>query len=118
PNGQPPINNVNQGYQPNNGQQGWQQNGQPNYGYPAQPKRTNGFAIAGFVVSLVSLYLGVYLCIAPIVGLVLSIVGITKSKQYSSCNGLAIAGLVISIITLCFWGLIWLILGWSIFMYA
>ncbi|MDE7379489.1 MAG: zinc-ribbon domain-containing protein, partial [Clostridia bacterium] len=44
PNGQPPINNVNQGYQPNNGQQGWQQNGQPNYGQGQPAKRTNGEA--------------------------------------------------------------------------
>ena len=123
--GVPTVNTRPQGVPPQQGygqqgygqvppQQGYQQppvgNGQPYYP-PQQIKRTNGFGIAGFVISLLSLWLGVYLCIAPIIALVFSILGTVKSKQFNSCNGLAIAGLVISIITLLIWGLVWLILG-------
>lgn len=57
-----------------------------------EPK--NGLAIAGFVVSLVS----TLLCCGAfnIVGLVLSIVGLVKAKDYNgNGKGLAIAGIVI-----------------------
>ncbi len=74
-------------------------------------KKTNGFGIAGFVVSLVSLWLGVYFCIASVVGLVLSIVAMVKRKSCTSCNGLAVAGLVLGIISLAIWGLSWMIAG-------
>ena len=79
-----------------------------------QQKTLNGFGIAGFIVSLLSLWLGLYYCIASIVGLVLSIVGMYYSKKCSSCNGLAIAGLVIGIISVAIWGIIWMIVGTAI----
>lgn len=78
------------------------------------PKKVNAFGIAGFVVSLLSMWLGVYFCIASIVGLVLSIVGMVQRKKCTSCNGLAIAGLVLSIISIVLWGLVWLIIGAAI----
>jgi len=59
-------------------------------------KKTNGFAIAGFVLSLVSL-----LCcgILSWLGLIFSIIGLVNAKK---CNGegkgLAIAGIIISAI--------------------
>lgn len=59
--------------------------------------QTNGMAIAGFVVSLVS----TILCCGAfnIVSLVLSIVGLTQAKNYNgNGKGLAIAGIVISCI--------------------
>ena len=74
-------------------------------------KKVNGFGIAGFVVSLLSLWLGMYFMIASIVGLVLSIVGMCMSKKCTSCNGLAIAGLVIGIISLVIWVIVWLVVG-------
>lgn len=77
-------------------------------------EKANGFGIAGFVVSLVSLWLGSYYCIASIVGLVLSIIGMSKSKVCGKCNGLAVAGLVIGIISLVIWGIIWIIVGGAI----
>lgn len=80
----------------------------------AGKKRTNGFGIAGFVVALLSLWLGVYFCVVPIVGLVLSIVGMAFSKRYNSCNGLAVAGLVLGIISLAIWGLVWIFVGAAI----
>ena len=57
----------------------------------------NGMAIAGFVVGLVSIFLNFY-GITGIIGLVLSIVGLKKSKETGKEKGLAIAGIVCSII--------------------
>ena len=57
--------------------------------------------------------LGIYFCIASIVGLVLSIVGMVQSKK-CTLNGFAIAGLVLGIISLIIWGLVWLIVGAAI----
>lgn len=51
-------------------------------------KKTNGFAIAGFIFSFIS----------SIIGLILSIIGLKKSKQCNSGKGLAIAGIVISVV--------------------
>ena len=57
----------------------------------------NGLAIAGFVVGLVSIFLNFY-CITGIVGLILSILGLKKSKETGKSKSLAIAGIVCSII--------------------
>ncbi len=78
-----------------------------------EKKGVNGLGIAGFVVSLLSLWLGLYFCIASVVGLVLSAVAVAKREKYS-LGGLAIAGLVISIVTLVIWGLVWIIVGAAI----
>ena len=62
-------------------------------------KPTNGLAIAGFVVSLVSLVCcgGVF----GIVGVILSIVGAVKAKELNgSGQGLSIAGIIIGIISM------------------
>lgn len=59
------------------------------------PKKNNGFAIAGFVVSLVSI---LFCGSTSIISLVLSIVGAVKSKKIGSGKGLAIAGIIISAI--------------------
>ena len=62
---------------------------------PAAKQDSNGMAIGGFVCSLV----GLLLCcggIVSIIGLVLSIIGLSKSKQMNgSGKGLAIAGIII-----------------------
>ena len=67
-----------------------------------QNKKANAFGIAGFVVSLVSLWFGVYFCIPCFVGLGLSIAGMAKAKN-CRLNGLAYAGLAISIFTILIW---------------
>lgn len=76
-------------------------------------KKANGLGIAGFVVALLSLWLGVYFCIASIVGLALSIAGMVAAKN-RRLNGLAVAGLVISIFSLMIWGIIWIVMGAAI----
>ena len=55
-------------------------------------KGTNGFAIAGFILSF----------FGGLLGLIFSIIGLVKAKKEGSPKGLAIAGLVISIVWLVF----------------
>ncbi len=59
---------------------------------------------------MVSLWLGLYFCIASVVGLILSAVAVAKREKYS-LGGLAIAGLVVSIVSLMIWVVVWIILG-------
>lgn len=62
----------------------------------AGPTGPNGLGIAGFVVSLVGLLFGFFTCgLVPLVGTVLSAVGLRKEPR-----GLAIAGLVLGVIGL------------------
>ena len=62
---------------------------QPAYGYPVQPQQEgNGFAVAGFILSLL-----------PLLGLVFSILGLTRSgKIGGKGRGLSIAGIVLSLV--------------------
>lgn len=64
-------------------------------------KKPNGFGIAGFIGSIVG---GVFWPVA-VVGLVLSIIGVSQSSQKYR-KGLAIAGLVISIVAIIGWAII------------
>ena len=60
-------------------------------------KKTNGFALSGLIVSLIS----TLLCCGSIsiVSLVLSIIGIAKADDYDDTGkGLGIAGIVISVV--------------------
>lgn len=90
----------------------------PNTPSPVQPnmqttvpqyEKTNGMAIAAFVVSLLSLWLGILFCLPSAVGLVLSIVAMASRKNCTKCNGLAIAALVLSIISLALWGFVYIL---------
>lgn len=89
----------------------------PHCGVPVkaaeEKKKVNALGIAGFVVSLLSLWLGVYFCIASVVGLVLSAIAVAKREKYS-LGGLAIAGLIIGIVSLVIWGIVWIIVGAAI----
>lgn len=73
------------------------------YGYAAQPV-SNGIAVAGFVVGLVSIFLPlVFGLVAGLTGLGLSIGGMTRANSAGGKNrGLAIAGLVLSIVGVIF----------------
>ena len=65
------------------------------------PKRTNGFGIAGFVLAIVTIstwYLN-FFGIVPLVALVLSCVGMYRRRYCNYANRLTVAGLVLSIIS-------------------
>ncbi len=67
-----------------------------------QPKKSNGMAIAGFVTSLVNMFL----CCGSIslISLILSIVGAVKAKDCDgNGKGLAIAGIIISAVMMLGW---------------
>lgn len=71
----------------------------PNTGQPInnnqqpvqQGNSTNGFAIAGLIVAIL---------VSALIGLILSIVGLSKSKKLGSGKGLSIAGIIVSIVKL------------------
>jgi hypothetical protein len=70
---------------------------QPVYNAAAPAKPSNGMAIGGFVCSLLG-FLGFICCgsILCIPGLILSIIGLNKSKQLGGAGkGLAIAGIIL-----------------------
>lgn len=73
-----------------------------------QEKKLNGLGLAGFIVSLLSLWLGAYFFVASIVGLTLSTVGMVKAKNYR-LNGFALAGIILGAISLLFWLFIWIL---------
>lgn len=80
-------------------------------GLQEKPKKANGFGIAGFIISLLSLWFNSFLlCIPSVIGLIFSSVGLAIQKKHSA-NGLAIAGLVINIFSLVIWGILLLFLG-------
>ena len=58
---------------------------------------TNGLSIAGFVVSIASLFLGLF-GITGIVGIVLSAVGLNQAKREGGGTALAITGIILGII--------------------
>ena len=62
-----------------------------------QPAKSNGMAITGFIISLVSMIL----CCGSLslISLIFSIIGVTKAKDCGgNGKGLAIAGIIISVI--------------------
>jgi hypothetical protein len=63
-----------------------------NYAVPPQANKTNGMAIAGFVLAF----------LLPLLGLIFSIIGVNKAKKTGTGKGLAIAGIVISAISIFF----------------
>lgn len=86
------------------GQQPYGQPMQQPYGMPMQQpygmQKTNGAAVAGFVLSIVGLFLTLW-GIIPIIGIVLSAIALkTIGQTGEKGKGLAIAGLVIGIIDL------------------
>ncbi|MDE6667486.1 MAG: DUF4190 domain-containing protein [Clostridia bacterium] len=87
-----------------------------NYMQVAKPvgtqQKTNGLAIAGMICVIVGLIGGDYLfCIPSIVGLILSIVGMVKVKEYNSGFGFALTGIIIGAISLLIWLIVWIIIG-------
>lgn len=87
-------------YNPQYTQQQPNYNQQPYYNpqYAQQPRKTNGLGIAGFIMALISLFVGWI----PIIGWVLWFLGLLFSfiGVFKVPRGLAIAGLVISLLGL------------------
>ena len=76
-------------------------------------QKTNGLAIAGMICAIVGLIGGDYFfCIPSIIGLILSIVGMVKVKQYNSGYGFALTGIIIGAISLLIWLMVWIFIGW------
>ena len=69
-----------------------QQNGSP---APVNPGKTLG--IVGLVLGVVGF---VVLFLGPIAGLIVSIIGLTKSKKAGQKNGFALAGIIVSAVAL------------------
>ncbi len=81
------------------GQSPYAPQGQYQVGVMGQPQRTNGMAIAGLVVGIISLFF----CWFPFFGLPLPIVGIILSalgRRGVTGRTMALVGLVLSIIAL------------------
>lgn len=49
--------------------------------------RTNGFAVAGLILAFFS----------PLLGIIFSIIGMTKAREFGSGKGIAIAGIIVSV---------------------
>lgn len=74
----------------------------------APQKKLNVLALVGLIISAVGLIGFNYIFLAPsIAGLILSIIGIVKSKDYSA-PGLAIASIIVSAIVFFIWLIIWI----------
>lgn len=74
-----------------------------------EPERTEGMAVAGFVVSLVSLV--ILPTLLAIIGFILSIIGLNRVNQSNGRlggKGLAIAGIVISVFSFIVLTAIWI----------
>lgn len=87
-----------------------------NYMAVAKPAESqskfNGLALAGMICAIVGLVGGDYIiCIPSIVGLILSIIGMVKVKEYNSGFGFAITGIIVGAISLLIWSIVWIFLG-------
>ena len=78
------ANNYNQPYQ--------NQPNAPAFEYDDYPKRSNGAAVAGFVLSF----------FLPLLGLIFGCVGNAKANRGASGKGLSVAAIVLSLISLVF----------------
>ena len=71
-----------------------------------QKKKTDGFALTGFILSLVGMFMPTYLwglilgLIVCATGLTFSIIGMVRSKKSGAKTGFAVAGIIISAIGL------------------
>lgn len=77
------------------------------YHQPLPQPGTDGLAITGFVLAMVSI-VTFWLFVPPLLGLVFSAIGMSRTRNGErKGRGLAIAGLTVSII-ICVWLLVWI----------
>lgn len=79
----------------------------PYYGPPMMARKTNGMAVAGMVIGILSLVLFWAWFLGPVLavlGIIFSSVGISQcNRERQEGKGMAIAGLVCSLISAAFW---------------
>ena len=63
-------------------------------------QKTNGLSIAGFSISLVTIFVFSFFGASGILGIVLSVLGRRKAKEEGGKTGLATAGIVLGIINI------------------
>ena len=84
----------------------------PHCGVPVETEKvkpgTPGLCVAGFVISILSIWFGMIFCIPPILAITLSALGNRRAKKNGFYSNLGTAGLVIGIITTIFWCLFFL----------
>ncbi|MBQ0098554.1 MAG: DUF4190 domain-containing protein [Oscillospiraceae bacterium] len=90
--------NPQYGQQPYNGQQYAQPMSPYDYTIPVEKDNSKGFAIASFVLSIVSLFCCGSVC--SILGLIFGFISRSRKKEN---NPLALAGIIISIVALAGW---------------
>lgn len=86
-----------------------------NYSQVPVQQKNDGLCIAGFVVSLVSLFT----CGVPgLIGLIMSIIGVVRSgKNGTKGKGMGIAGIIISSVSILIFILVAIVYGFSFFTY-
>ena len=78
----------------------------------ASQTKFNGLALAGMICAIAGIIGGDYLiCLPSLVGLILSIVGMVKVKEYKSGFGFALTGIIVGAISLLIWSIVWIFLG-------
>ena len=78
-------------------------------------QKLNGLALAGMICGIVGLIGGNYMfCIPLIVGLILSIIGMVKVKEYKSGFGFALSGIILGAVGLVTWFCLWIFFFWCI----
>lgn len=75
---------------------------------PAKEIKTNGFALAGLILGIAGLFLGIWFCIPPIVGISMSVVGLLNVEKCNSGKKMAKWGLSLSIIGTVIWLAFWI----------
>ena len=69
---------------------------------PAKEIKTNGFAIAGFILGIASLFWSLIFVI-PIVGISMNVTGLLNAEKCNSGKKLSVWGLVLTGIGFAFW---------------
>ena len=100
-----PNYNYQYGYQPNY-QQSYQQNYQQPPTYPQNNYQPNNDK-PNNTLGILSIILGIFI---PLVGLILGIIGLNKTKTANSNKKLSIIGIIVSIVMTIFYGVIFVIL--------
>ena len=76
---------------------------------PVSEQKTNGFAIAGLVLGIASLFWGIIFFI-PVVGISMNVMGLLNVEKCHSGKKMSVWGLVLTSAGLAFWLIIMIIL--------